>query len=301
MVFCRKLASARASGAFAESARKRECEDARAVCWFVVWRNEEEGEIEGVRALERASVGAARAVGVGFFREWNRRAFRLVSRVNSGVWLESSALQAKKKPLFPSSTRAQPLSPPLTHNTRRLQAPPPLVLDHARTPNIRGRLAPNHFNDHQSAETTTTTTAAPDPDDPWLAPDKLQHFGLSALGTLGAYWFLVSGARGNGGARPAAAAAAATTARPLALAALIAAALGLLKELGDGPFALWPGRASLRDGVADALGILVAVIYVLRGGPLPRRRRRGFGGGAQDDDDDGDALPLVDVMLRPPS
>lgn len=133
---------------------------------------------------------------------------------------------------------------------------------------------------------------------------------MSALGTLAAYWFLVSGARGDGGgnsgsARPATtAAAAASTARPLALAALIAAALGLLKELGDGPLALWPGRASMRDGVADALGILVAVIYVLRGGPLPKtRRRRGFGGGFRgaEEDDDGDALPLVDVMLRPPT
>jgi hypothetical protein len=134
-------------------------------------------------------------------------------------------------------------------------------------------------------------------DDPWLAADKLQHFALSAAGTLAAYHLLLrhqrDGAVVTAASLPARARRRANAA--LAAAALLAAALGLIKELGDGPLALWPGRASMRDGIADGLGIAAAVAWA---------RMRGGGGGGSGDlmaaaDQGDEGLPLV--MLRPPA
>ena len=147
-------------------------------------------------------------------------------------------------------------------------------------------------------------------DDPWLAWDKLQHFGLSALGTLGAYWLFASSGGGGGGGGDGAGGGGtppprrrAATTPALALAASLTALAGLLKELGDGPLALWPGRASTRDGLADALGVAVAVALVRADPPLPswaapglavvERRDAGGGGGEED-------APLV-VLVGPPA
>ena len=89
--------------------------------------------------------------------------------------------------------------------------------------------------------------------------------------------------------------------RLVTIAALIVAALGLAKELGDGPLALWPGRASLRDGLADALGIALAVAYVLRGWPLPppwRALAAKKTGADETAADEEEGLPLPVVVLR---
>lgn len=89
-----------------------------------------------------------------------------------------------------------------------------------------------------------------DSDDPWLALDKLQHFAFCAAVAAGAYLAARS--------RPA------TAPWRLALGAGASFAAGSLKEAGDG-LGWWPGRPSLRDGAADAVGAaaaLAALAYV---------------------------------------
>lgn len=138
-------------------------------------------------------------------------------------------------------------------------------------------------------------------DDPWLAPDKLQHFALSAAGTLAVYHALLLLRRRREDADGEAATATVATQQQerrrrtvaLAIATAAAAALGLIKELGDGPLALWPGRASLRDGIADALGIVAAIAWV-------RARGDAMASGGDAGDDFGEGLPLVVRTLRPP-
>lgn len=108
------------------------------------------------------------------------------------------------------------------------------------------------------------------------------------------------GATAGDKAAAAAAARAATAARrravALAVACLVAAVLGLVKELGDGPLALWPGRASLRDGAADVLGIAAAVAWArARGARVVSAPSLAERGG----DDEG--VPLVVRTLRPPA
>lgn len=89
-----------------------------------------------------------------------------------------------------------------------------------------------------------------DDDDPWLAPDKLQHvvfcFSLACVG----FFALASVKRKSSYFSPAPT----TTAQQRLLAgALLAFLGGALKELGDF-CGWWPGRASLRDAAADAVG-----------------------------------------------
>lgn len=98
----------------------------------------------------------------------------------------------------------------------------------------------------------STAIDASDSDDPWLAPDKLQHvlfcFSLACAG------FAL-----------AAKSASSTPAQRLLAGALLASLGGVLKELGDF-LGWWPGRASPRDAAADAvgaaLGLAACVLFV---------------------------------------
>ena len=90
-----------------------------------------------------------------------------------------------------------------------------------------------------------------DDDDPWLAPDKLQHvafcFSLACVGFFA--WEKIASSSVKKNPTP-------TTAAPqqrLLAGALLAFFGGALKELGDF-FGWWPGRASPRDAAADAVG-----------------------------------------------
>lgn len=82
--------------------------------------------------------------------------------------------------------------------------------------------------------------------DPWLAADKLQHLVFCAAVAAAAY--LV--ARASPSPRLASA--------RLAVGAGAAFVAGATKEAGDAA-GLWPGRPSLRDGAADAVGAAAAL------------------------------------------
>ena len=86
-------------------------------------------------------------------------------------------------------------------------------------------------------------------DDPWLAPDKLQHFSFCAAVATAA--FLV--------ARASTSPSIVRARLPIAAAAAFIAGAG--KELGDA-VGLWPGRASIKDGAADAAGAAAALAAV---------------------------------------
>ena len=97
-----------------------------------------------------------------------------------------------------------------------------------------------------------SSSAAPrGDDDPWLAPDKLQHVafcfslacaGFFALASVKTSFFFSCSSTPTATAR-----------QRLLAGALLAFLGGSLKELGDF-CGWWPGRASLRDAAADAVG-----------------------------------------------
>jgi len=241
--------------------------------------------VVGRRAVEEGTRGADRSLVLPTSGARRPPDARRLTRASATLFRDQTD-RAAPPPYYSSS-------PQITH-TRCTRA---------RALAIERRPRPAHVRPRDLA--TKTTTPQPPSPDPWLAADKVQHFALSALGTLGVYW-LLSRAAPDGAA--AAAARLSRRRRLLIAAAALAGALGLLKELGDGP--LWPGRASWRDGLADALGIAAAVVYAVRGGPLPGGGRgvaaaaaaAAAGGGGREDEDDGDeeeGLPLTVVELRP--
>jgi hypothetical protein len=95
----------------------------------------------------------------------------------------------------------------------------------------------------------SSLTVVKDDDDPWLAADKLQHvafcFSLACIG-----FFALAG---NFSSSSSSSSSTPTPARRLGAGALLAFFGGALKELGDF-LGWWPGRPSLRDAAADALG-----------------------------------------------
>lgn len=92
------------------------------------------------------------------------------------------------------------------------------------------------------AQPATLGTALPD--DPWLAPDKLQHFLFCAAVTAAGYL----AARAHERLRR----------HRLTLGCAAGVAAGVLKEAGD-ILGWWPGALSVRDLGADAVGVAAAL------------------------------------------
>ena len=102
-----------------------------------------------------------------------------------------------------------------------------------------------------------SSSAAPrGDDDPWLAPDKLQHVafcfslacaGFFALASVKTSFFFSCSSTPTATAR-----------QRLLAGALLAFLGGSLKELGDF-CGWWPGRASLRDAAADVVGAVLGL------------------------------------------
>ncbi|CAG9466467.1 unnamed protein product [Pedinophyceae sp. YPF-701] len=92
--------------------------------------------------------------------------------------------------------------------------------------------------------------------DPWLARDKVEHVLSCVLVTA----VTALACRSY---KPVRARLPAWALRcpPAWLGAAAGAAVGALKELGDG-LQWWPGRASIRDGVADVVGVVLGVVLV---------------------------------------
>lgn len=133
------------------------------------------------------------------------------------------------------------------------------------------------------------SSAIPRDDDPWIAPDKLKHvafcFSLAWAGFLFAPLAVVKKTSCSSSfSTPA------TAQQRLLTGALLAFLGGALKEMGD--FCKWwPGRASLRDAAADAvgaaLGLAACALFVAfdcweRGAREWRRRLNKVGNGDAD-------------------
>ena len=94
-------------------------------------------------------------------------------------------------------------------------------------------------------------------EDPWIAPDKLQHvafcFSLACAG-----FFALPSVVKNTASSPSFPSTPIGSQQRLLTGALLAFLGGSLKELGD-YCGWWPGRASLRDAAADAVGAVLGL------------------------------------------
>lgn len=116
-----------------------------------------------------------------------------------------------------------------------------------------------------AAQPATLGTAPPGPpDDPWLAPDKLQHFLFCAAVTAAGYL----AARAHERLRR----------HRLTLGCAAGVAAGVLKEVGD-VLGWWPGALSVRDLGADAVGVAAALAALVAA--EARRSRRAATAGAE--------------------
>ncbi|KAL4420406.1 hypothetical protein ABPG75_010062 [Micractinium tetrahymenae] len=93
-------------------------------------------------------------------------------------------------------------------------------------------------------------------EDPWLAPDKAQHFAFCFACTAAGYLL----ARRSSSLRE----------HRLAIGAAVGVAAGVLKEVGD-VLQWWPGALSIRDLGADGVGVAVALAVLVAAEARQRR------------------------------
>ncbi|KAL4424673.1 hypothetical protein ABPG77_004480 [Micractinium sp. CCAP 211/92] len=100
-------------------------------------------------------------------------------------------------------------------------------------------------------------------EDPWLAPDKAQHFVFCFACTAVSYLL----ARRSSSLRR----------HRLVIGAAVGVAAGLIKEVGD-VLQWWPGALSIRDLGADGIGVAAALAVLVAAEARRRPSAAGAGG-----------------------